>query len=75
MQNVIAENQMGERLIDKTFLDDDVAQAVFASAIRCEDCGWAMLIDGMTGELIADWNRGTLSFYNFSDAKILRHIR
>lgn len=75
MQTIIAKNHLGEKLLDETYLDDNVAQAMFSAAIHCIDCGYAVLLDGMTGEVLADWDKENLTFYNFDDAKILRHFR
>lgn len=49
------------------FLEWDEACDVFITAMECEDCKYAFLINAMTGELYADYENGLVTVYNLPE--------
>ena len=63
MYTVFANNHFETVNFEQSFLEYTLAEMVFKTACKCEDCASAMMMNALTGEVLADFNNGKITTY------------
>lgn len=56
MYTVFANNHFHNVNFEQSFLEYKLAEMVFKTACKCEDCETAMIMNALTGELVAEYD-------------------